>query len=110
MPLLTLLAWGVDQSVNLGFHFGYHGELNKVVDAFDAMPEVDEVKVVGYNSDVTLEEMCIGIETKQGQALEIWFGQNDPIRKLSNRPLADALARRMAEEIRISEQGAAPKR
>ena len=57
VPLLALPAWGVDWRVNLGFHFGYHGEINKVVGAFETMPEVEEARVVGYDPDVAFEEM-----------------------------------------------------
>ena len=109
VPLLALLAWGVDRRVNLGFHFGYHGVLNTVVDAFESMSEVEEARIVGYNPDIAIEEMCIGVETGQGQELEIWFSESDPIRKLSGDSLANALSRRMAEEIKEnSEQDVDP--
>lgn len=100
VPLLALLAWGVDRRLNLGYHVGYHGELNKIVDAFETMPEIVEARVVGYNPDVAIEEMCIGIDTGKGQKLKIWFSESDPIRQFSGDSLHDALSRRMAEAIK----------
>ena len=97
MPLLALLAMGVDLGVNMGFHFGYHGELNKVVDTLEAMPEVDAVRGVAYNPDIAIEEVSIGIETAEGRHLELWFDQEDPMRKLSGPVLAEALANRIEQ-------------
>lgn len=59
MSLLALLAMGVDLGVNMGFHFGCHGELNKVVDTLEATPEADAVRGVVYNPDVTIEKINV---------------------------------------------------
>lgn len=97
LPLLAMAWIWFDWSENRGFQFGYWGELNKIVETLDDLEEVDAVWVEGYNADVTLEEVNIGIETVEGERFDIWFGQNDPIRKLTGSELSQALATRLAE-------------
>jgi len=98
---LTLLsvvgAFIADLAVNFGLPFGYYGELNRLTAALDSLAGL-EIEDVGYNSDVSLEEITFWILDARGLRHQIDFGQNDPIRKLAGNSLQSALAQRLAGE------------
>lgn len=93
---LGICALVVDRSTNRGFTIGYYGELNKLTAALSSLPGVS-IDEVGYNSDVTLEEITIWIYDARGRRRQINFWQSDPIRELSGEALKAALAERLAE-------------
>lgn len=97
--LLVMFAAGAlitDRSVNIGMPIGYHGDLNRLTAAFQSLPGVS-VESVGYNSDVTLEEITFWIRNAEGFRRQINFGENEPIRALWGQRLEAALATRLAE-------------
>lgn len=96
VPAIGVLFVAViaDRSINLGFTFGYYGELNKLTAAFKSLPGVT-IESVGYNPDVTLEEIWFRIKDSQVPRY-IPFDEDDPIRELSGEELKTALARGLA--------------
>lgn len=96
VPVIAILCVAVlaDRSHNFGFSFGYYGELNKLTAAFNSLPGVT-VESVGYNPDVTLEEIGFHI-MDSGHPRYIPLGEDDPIRDLSGEKLKAALATGLA--------------
>jgi hypothetical protein len=88
---VLLAAIIADRSINLGLKFGYYGELNRLTAAFGSLPGVS-IKSVGYNPDLTLEEIWFHIEHAQAPRY-IPLGEDDPIRELSGDALETALAK-----------------
>ena len=91
--LVLLVAVVADRSANHGFTVGYYGELNKLTAAFNSLPGVS-VESVGYNPDVTLEEIELRIRHSPVPR-RIPFDEDDPIRDLSGAELKTALAKRL---------------
>jgi hypothetical protein len=91
---VLLMALVADRSTNLGLEFGYYGELNKLTAAFKSLPDVS-VESVGYNPDLTLEEIWFRIKHSQVPRY-IPIAEDDPIRELSGEQLKTALARGLA--------------
>jgi hypothetical protein len=92
--VVLLVAVVADRSTNLGLTVGYYGELNKLTAAFKSLPDVS-VEAVGYNPDLTLEEIWFRIKHSQVPRY-IPIAEDDPIRELSGEELKTALARGLA--------------
>jgi len=104
--LLTLIVVGSiacvlwyrwDSRVNHGFTFGYYGEFNRVGNALASLPGIT-VASSGYNPDIALEEFTFIVMTEDGQEIQLWFLERDPIRRLSGAKLSTALRGRIAQE------------
>jgi hypothetical protein len=97
LPVLALFCWyGWDSRTNRGLKFGYYGEFNTVSNALARLPNVRILKS-GYNEDVSLEEFNFEIE-RDGRALEIFFSERNPIRRMSGTNLEKALSEMITEE------------
>ena len=83
-----------DSAKNRGYTFGYFGEFNTVRNALAAIPGVT-VLDSGGNEDIVFEELRFDIRTSNGRQLRLWFGEQDPIRKMSGEKLARALVERI---------------
>ncbi len=80
----------VDGSKNRGFHFGYYGQYNRIIDAIERLPEYELIKAHA-NLDGVLEEIWLDIKTKDGETIKMFIGQNEEYRKLKGEALADEL-------------------
>ena len=93
---VTVILWyRWDSGANRGYSWGYWGQFNAVSNALAKIPGVTIVKS-GCNADVTMEEFGFDITTAEGRQVHVWFGETDPIRKLSG----DALSKALIEKIR----------
>ena len=101
--VLGLGFWGFvgwyqwDSSRNRGYTFGYYGEFNTVGNALAALPGITVVDS-GGNKDVSFEEFHFDVRTAEGDQLRLWFGEKDPIRRMSGDKLTQALQDKIKEE------------
>ena len=86
-----------DSEKNRGFTFGYWGEFNRVSNALASMPSVALISS-GHNHDLTLEEFHFEIRNSEGRELDVWFGEDDPIRSMSGQKLSRALAEKIQKQ------------
>jgi hypothetical protein len=95
--IVAIFCWyGWDSGKNRGLRFGYYGEFNTVSNALARVPDVHILKS-WYNDDITLEEFGFKIDQK-GRPLDIFFGESDPIRRMSGSDLEKALSELVEKE------------
>lgn len=85
---------------------GYYGEFNRILHSLERMTNITVVDS-WMNKDITLEEMGFTLQTDQGQQLKISFGERNPIRKLRNQKLDEALRTMIEEEQNVQQAGGA---
>lgn len=89
--------WAWDSGLNRGFHYGYWGTLNRISAALESLPGVD-VHHAGGNEDITLEEMWFRLVVF-GDPVDLFFREDDPIRRLKGAALQAALQQRIADRL-----------
>ncbi len=95
---ITAIVWyRWDSGTNHGYSWGYWGQFNTVSNSLARLPGVSIIKF-GCNADVTMEEFGFDILTSEGRSVHVWFGERDPIRKLSGEALSTALLDKIKKE------------
>jgi hypothetical protein len=94
---LVFYRW--DSKVNHGRTFGYWGEFNNTSNALASIPNI-KVTHSWHNLDLTLEEFGFEIETN-GHRVNLGFGENDPIRTMSERDAIASLKKQIEAELKL---------
>jgi hypothetical protein len=97
MIVTAIVVYRWDSEKNRGYTWGYWGEFNTVSNSLAQLPGVNITKV-GCNADVTMEEFGFNILTSEGDPVNLYFGEQDPIRKLSGKALSKALLEKIKKE------------
>ena len=90
-----------DSSYNRGSESGYYGTFNRISNALASISGVT-VTQSWHNLDVTLEEFGFDL-TVTGQPVHLFFGETDPIRKMSRAAVVVALQALIATELASSQ-------
>lgn len=98
IAFVAFIAWyRWDSGQNRGYTFGYYGVFNTVDRALSEIPGVTVTGSDG-NEDITFEEFVFNIKTADGKQISLWFGEQDPIRKMSGEQLTKALINKIEGE------------
>ena len=96
--VVALFVWRRwDSGQNHGSSFGYYGEYNRVSNALVSIPGV-VITQHWHNLDITLEEFGFDV-TVTGRPVHLYFGEGDPVRKMSRATAAAAVRRRIDAQL-----------
>ena len=112
IALVAGLFWlyGWDARENRGYHWGYWGQYNRVLDGL-RRTSGGTVDRLYANEDLSMEEFGFVVRIPGRQELKMHFGETDGIRSLHGSDLDNALRARIAElqrEDLVREKNAAP--
>lgn len=102
---ICLYRW--DSETNRGYTWGYWGQLNTVSNSLAKLPGIN-ITEAHCNADVTLEEFEFRIVIASGDKVHLYFGETDPVRKLSGQALSERLREIIERELSNKPQAAGP--